>query len=246
MLKKIAMGALLTGLVAVLILGAVIRTNAVSGESAGETGRRGRTTETVAADAGVENYGQGGRWAQEAATTETAEAGVQNYGQGGRWAQEAATTETAEAGVQNYGQGGRWEQESTTTETLGRGGRWAQAGAVNQVPAGQGAGGLNSVLEADVQPDEWRTVEGTVVSAANDLIEIETAAGEIVTFEGRPLSFALEQGFSLQLGDAVAVDGFDEDGEFKIGKVTDLGNGASVTLRDANGRPGWSGRGWRS
>ena len=223
MLKKIAMGALLTGLVAVLILGAVIRTNAVSGESAGETGRRGRTTETVAADAGVENYGQGGRWAQE-----------------------AATTETAEAGVQNYGQGGRWEQESTTTETLGRGGRWAQAGAVNQVPAGQGAGGLNSVLEGDVQPDEWRTVEGTVVSAANDLIEIETAAGEIVTFEGRPLSFALEQGFSLQLGDAVAVDGFDEDGEFKIGKVTDLGNGASVTLRDANGRPGWSGRGWRS
>jgi len=35
MLKKIEMGALLTGLVAVLILGAVNRTNAVSGEGAG-------------------------------------------------------------------------------------------------------------------------------------------------------------------------------------------------------------------
>ena len=46
MLKKIALGALLTGLVAVLIWGAVIRTNAVSGEGAGETGRRGQVTES--------------------------------------------------------------------------------------------------------------------------------------------------------------------------------------------------------
>ena len=211
MLKKIAMGALLTGLVAVLILGAVNRTNAVSGEGAGEIERRGRTTETAMADAGVQNYGQRAGTANEV-----------------------------------NGQGGRWSQEAATTETLGRGGRWAQGAAVNQAPLGQGAGRLSGVPEADVQPDEWRTVEGTVVSAANDLIEIETAAGEIVTFEGRPLSFALEQGFSLQLGNAVAVDGFDEDGEFKIGQVTNLGNEASVTLRDASGRPGWSGRGWRS
>ena len=195
MLKKIAMGALLTGLVAVLILGAVNRTNAVSGEGAGETGRRGQAAETT----------------------------------------------TTEAGVQNYGQ-----RAGTANEVNGQGGRWAQGAEVNQVPAGQGAGRLNSVLEADVQPDEWRTVEGTVVSAANDLIEIETAAGEIITFEGRPLSFALEQGFSLQMGDAAAVDGFDEDGEFKIGQATNLGNEASVTLRDESGRPGWSGRGWRS
>jgi len=211
MLKKIAMGALLTGLVAVLILGAVNRTNAVSGEGAGETGRRGRTTETVRADAGVQNYGQRARTTNEV-----------------------------------NGQGGRWAQGAATTETSGRGGRWAQGAAVNQVPAGQVQGALGGVPEADVQPDEWRTIEGTVVSVASDLVEIETAAGEIIPFEGRPLSFALEQGFRLQLGDAVAVDGFDEDGEFKIGKVTNLDSEASVTLRDASGRPGWSGRGWRS
>ena len=39
----------------------------------------------------------------------------------------------------------------------------------------------------------------------------------------------------------MALDGFDEDGEFKIGQVTSMG--ASVTLRDASGRPGWAGRG---
>ena len=44
MLKKIVLGALLTGLVAVLIVGAVNRTNAKGGEGAGETGRRGQAT----------------------------------------------------------------------------------------------------------------------------------------------------------------------------------------------------------
>ena len=92
-----------------------------------------------------------------------------------------------------------------------------------------------------MQPDAWLTLQGTVVSVADDLVEIRTAAGEVIPFEGRPLSFALEQGFSLEVGDAVALAGFDEDGEFKISQVTS--NGASITLRDASGRPGWAGRG---
>ena len=114
MLKKIAMGALLTGLVAVLILGAVNRTNAVSGEGAGETGRRGQTTEVAAAN-----------------------------------------------------------------EATGRGGRWAQGGAAEQAQAGQEST-PSGIPQADVQPAEWRTVEGIVVSVAPDLVEIQTAAGEII------------------------------------------------------------------
>ena len=39
-----------------------------------------------------------------------------------------------------------------------------------------------------------------MVSVADDLVEIKTAAGEVIPFEGRPLSFALEQGFSLEGG----------------------------------------------
>ena len=175
MLKKIAMGALLIGLVAVLILGAVNRTDAVSGGNAGETGRRGQTTEVAAAG-----------------------------------------------------------------ETTDRGGRWGQGGSAGQVQAGQ-ASPLSGVPQADVQPAEWRTVEGTVVSVAADLVEIRTAAGEVIPFEGRPLSYALEQGFGLKVGDAVALDGFDEDGEFKLGRVTS--SGASIVLRDADGRPAWAGRG---
>ena len=196
MLKKIVLGALLTGLVAVLIVGAVNRTNAKSGEGAGETGRHGQATESVTADAVAQ--GSGGRWSE---------------------------TETPQ-GATGWGGGG---------------GRWAEGGpgagsALEQAPAGQ-----SGVPQADVQPDAWRTLQGTVVSVTDDLVEIRTTVGEVISFEGRPLSFALEQGFSVEAGDAVALAGFDEDGEFKISQVTS--NGASITLRDASGRPGWAGRG---
>jgi hypothetical protein len=202
MLKKIVLGALLTGLVAVLIVGAVNRTNAKSGEGARETGRRGQATESVTADAVAP--GRGGRWSE----TETPQGATGRGGGGGRWAQ-----------------GGSPEQGS----------------ALEQAPAGQ-----SGVPQADVQPDEWRSLQGTVVSVADDLVEIRTAAGEVIPFEGRPLSFAAEQGFTLKVGDAVTFAGFEENDEFMIGRVTNLGNGASITLRDTSGRPGWSGRGRRS
>lgn len=182
MLKKIALGALLTGLVAVLIVGAVIRTNAQSGPAAGETGRRGQATERVAEDANLGNYGGRG---------------------------------------------------SAANAEAGRGG-WGTQDA-----------GLGSLPQAEVQPEEWISIEGIVASAADDLIEIETAAGELIPFEGQPLRFALAEGLALQVGDAVTVSGFHEDGEFKISQVTNLASNTSVTLRDTSGRPGWSGRGRR-
>ncbi len=196
MLKSIALGVLLTGLVTVLVMGAVIRTNAKSNETAGEGGRHGRTTETTAAEAAAE---------------------VQAYLGGGN--------------------GGRWSQQSAPQGVTGQGGgRWAQ-GNSTQAPFGSG------IPQADVLPAEWVTVEGIVSSAADDLVEIQTAAGEIIPFEGQPLRYALQQGFAVQVGDAISLHGFDEDGEFKIGQVTNLGDGATITLRDTSGRPGWSGQG---
>ena len=150
---------------------------------------------------------------------------------------------TADAVAQ--GSGGRWRETETTQGATGRGGgggRWAQGGSAEQGSAlGQAPAGQSGVPQADVQPDAWRTLRGTVVTVADDLVEIRTTAGEVIPLEGRPLSFALEQGFSIEVGDAVTLAGFDEDGEFKISQVTS--NGASITLRDASGRPGWAGRG---
>ena len=82
-----------------------------------------------------------------------------------------------------------------------------------------------------------------MISVASDLVEIETAGGAVIPFEGQPLSYALSQGLILKLGDAVTVSGYEENDDFKIGQVTNLSTGASVTLRDASGRPGWAGAG---
>jgi hypothetical protein len=189
MFKKIVLGALLVGLIGVLIAGAVIRTSATSGEGAGETGRRGRATQDVTADASQQDTG--GRWAQ-------------------------GSLETPARGGQGGGRGAQGEQA---------------------------AGDTQSVPLADVAPEEWLVVTGTVVSVADDLVEIKTDTGEVIPFEGRPLSFATEQGLSLKAGDAVTLDGYNENDEFKIGEVTNLSSGVKITLRDASGRPGWAGRG---
>lgn len=197
MLKKIALGVLLTGLVAVLVLGAVIRTNAKTSKVAGEGGRHGRLTETTAAEVASEEH---------------------TYLGGGN--------------------GGRWSQEPVAEGVFGRGGgRGIQGAGVGQLPNG------SSIPQADVLPTEWVTLDGVVSSVADDLVEIETMSGEIIPFEGQPLRYALQQGFAAQVGDAISLHGFDEDGEFKIGQVTNLGNGTTFTLRDASGRPGWSGQG---
>jgi hypothetical protein len=191
MFKKIILGALLIGVIGVLIAGAVVRTSATSGERAGETGRRGRATEVAAAEAGQGNYGGRGN--------------------------------------------------ETSLGTNGRGGRWAQGSAVEQTLGGQG--NAQGAPLAAVAAEDWLAMTGKVVSVADDLVEIETGAGEVIPFEGRPLSFAAEQGFGLKLGDSVTVSGYEENGEFKLGKVTNLNSGVSIALRDASGRPGWAGRG---
>jgi hypothetical protein len=188
--KKIILGALLIGVIGVLIAGAVMRTSATSGERAGENGRRGRATEVVTADASQQNYGE------------------------------------------NWTPGGAVEQ-TRGRQGSGRGSQGGQA----VVGDGQGA------PLADVAAEDWLVVTGTVVSAADDLVEIKTDAGDVIPFEGRPLSFAAEQGFRLKAGDEVTLDGYDENGEFKIGKVTNPNSGVSITLRDASGRPSWAGRG---
>ncbi len=220
MLKKFALGALLTGLVAVLVLGAVIRTQAKTGESAAEAGGRYRSTESQS----TTYAGDGGRWSE---TDEQAET------RGGRWSETTDDVATL---------GGRWNDANA--EAVGRGGRWQQTDETEEWQ-GQGLGSANAEPLADVQPADWQTLTGTVTSATDDLVEIKLAAGEVIPFEGQPLRYAIEEGLDLNVGDTVTLSGFEEDGEFKIGQVT-AEDDMTITLRDESGRPGWSGRGRRS
>ena len=92
-------------------------------------------------------------------------------------------------------------------------------------------------------PSEWMTYEGTVsqLPAPGVDLQIETGEGELTVGTG-PQDLA-EQGFELQLGEAIQVYGYWDDGELKAAQLTKVATNQTVTLRDDMGRPSWSGAG---
>ena len=146
------------------------------------------------------------------------------------------TGHTAEAFAAEAGQGqGRGGQ--------GRG-QQTDALAVTGQGRNQGAGVL--ALEGATAAEEWITYEGTIVQAPEagvDMI-IATNDGQEILIGTGP-GYLDEMGFSLQAGEQVQVQGYWEDDEFKAGQVTRLRDGATVDLRDTDGRPAWSGAGQR-
>lgn len=184
MLKKIAVGTLMAGLIGFLVLGAINRTMDTTGkiaEAQGQAFGRDRAYET--------SNGRGG------------------YGQGG------VGSEANERG--GYGQGGA-----------------GYAANERQYPNYQ------------VAPEEWMTYAGVVVQTPEDGEElvIATENGEEVAVGTGP-SYMAAQGFTLQIGEIVQVQGYWEDNEFKGVQVTRLADGQTIALRDEVGRPAWAGGG---
>ncbi|MBN1658533.1 MAG: hypothetical protein JXA93_09045 [Anaerolineae bacterium] len=159
------------------------------------------------------------------------------------------TGNIAEAQGNGYGHGaGRGADTMSTTSDC------CDDEAGEAIPAGNGrgqsgGGGYGRTAEAAgvpaaeaIAPEEWVTIEGTVVqepAAGVDLI-VETAEGELVVVGTGP-GYLETQGFALEAGEQVRVEGFWEDGEFKAGEITRLRDGATVQIRDMYGRPAWSG-----
>ena len=147
--------------------------------------------------------------------------------------------------TEGRGQGrGRGDEATTYTTSGGRG----QSGYSQDTPSGRGQGrGQADQLGADqAQVVEELTLQGTVVSVDNTTLLVQTSSGEQVTVENRPWQYALGANFSAQVGDQVTLTGFYQSGVFEVSQINNLTNGKSVALRDATGRPGWSGRGQRN
>jgi hypothetical protein len=174
MFKKIIVGTLILGLVGILVIGALNRTNFKTGSS---------------------------------------EARGQGHGRGSE-----VTTYTTRGGQ------GRGSDPQDTLEGRGQGrGNTSQAQVVEEL-----------------------TLQGTVVSVDNTMLLVQTSNGEQVTVENRPWQYALGANFSAQVGDQVMLTGYYQSGVFEVSQINNLTNGKSVALRDATGRPGWSGRGQRN
>ena len=74
------------------------------------------------------------------------------------------------------------------------------------------------------------------------MLVVQTVDGGELIVEGQPWAYALEWGFTCQPGEAISLTGYFENDEFKAMQLT-TASGAAITLRGADGRPGWAGQG---
>jgi hypothetical protein len=109
---------------------------------------------------------------------------------------------------------------------------------------GQGQGQNNGTGTPQAMVDkEWVTVSGSVVGIGRN-ITVDTAEMGQLAVEIGPPWFAAEQAVTFNAGDAVTLVGFAaEGGKFQAGEITNDTTGATLYLRDPNGRPLWAGRG---
>jgi hypothetical protein len=151
------------------------------------------------------------------------------------------TENVAEARGEGRGRSGS-EVVATSDERLGqRRGSQGQGGGYGR--SAGAAVGTGSTYE--VPSEEWTVYEGTIMQAPGagvDLV-IATDDGEEIAVGTGP-SYMESQGFALQAGERVQVQGYWEDGsEFKAAQITRLRDGATIALRDQLGRPAWAGNG---
>jgi hypothetical protein len=153
------------------------------------------------------------------------------------------TEQVAEARGQGRGQGG------------GQVGEYVQVGWGNGRGANTQGGGYGLSGEAverqypnyEEPVGDLSIYEGTVVEAAEsggDLVIVAEEGQEITVGTGP--GYMEAQGFTLQAGEQVQVEGYWENDELKAAQVTRLRDGQTIVLRDQYGRPAWSGAGWRA
>jgi hypothetical protein len=163
------------------------------------------------------------------------------------------TGNVAEAREQGRGED-RGAGVDTATAGQGYGLGSSQADSQGKGRGGNGYGRDTEGSEAqrlypnyETPPEAWMTVEGSVVQSpqSGEELVVKAADGEEVTVGTGP-GYMEAQGFVLEVGEQVQVQGYLEDGELKAAQVTRLRDGDTIVLRDELGRPAWSGAGKRA
>jgi hypothetical protein len=95
--------------------------------------------------------------------------------------------------------------------------------------------------QGNAQASEWVSIEGVVMSIDDEVIAIQTLNRDEFILEGRPLRFALEQGFLPVIGEKLELIGFYEGTEFELGTIINLETNLEYSLREESGRPLWAG-----
>jgi hypothetical protein len=223
MLKKIVLGTVFVIFIGALITGAVIRTidKTDQGSSAGDASR-GNQGISGGQGNGQSKDGSDGAGSSVAGTFQR-----NGQGKGGSSGSGSSVAGTFQGNGQDKG-GSSVTGNSGAGTGQGRGGN-----------SGEGSG----LLSEPNTDHSWDTYSGVVTDVTADVLTIETDNGGIIQVDGRSWSYTQDLGFILYQGDLVEFEGFYEDGEFKVTSLENLSTGESITLRDADGRPAWSGGG---
>jgi hypothetical protein len=118
-----------------------------------------------------------------------------------------------------------------------------QADLENRKGQPEHSAGAGLYPQAEARAHSWITLKGKVLSVSGDELQFSGDQPEVITIDGRSWQLALEQGFDPGVGDQIELKGFYENGEFETAEIHDLNSGQEAVLRDASGRPLWSGGG---
>ena len=167
-------------------------------------------------------HGGGGERTARAAERALERSNGNGFGQSVAEAARGGGGQGRNAAVLEAGRGGGRGQSNATGERLGR--------------------NANSPVEHEAGALE--TVRGVVIVSDSEIL-VRTGDGSEVLVGLGQAWYREQANFTVAVGDEVSVVGFHEDGEFKAVTVENLSTGASITLRDATGRPAWAGQGNR-
>ena len=152
--------------------------------------------------------------------------------------------EPIQQGQGQQGQGNRAAYaETDTLESVSRGGG---QGRLSEGSSGNWQEDISRGGEGSASVDEWLEVVGTVVSMNEEELVLQLQDGQEMVVECKSWTYALELGFTTEIGHELKLYGFYEGEELEIGGFEDLTTQLLTMVREESGRPFWvggSGRG---
>ncbi len=88
------------------------------------------------------------------------------------------------------------------------------------------------------------TFTGIVIQVNENLLMVVSDSGYEIAIENRAWWFATDAGFSAEISDSVALNGFyDTANKFEVSYIENLTKGEGVWICEESGRPLWAGHG---
>jgi hypothetical protein len=94
-----------------------------------------------------------------------------------------------------------------------------------------------------LEEHSWEDVAGIITGFDTRQLIVQIGSGDEIEITGRAWRFALESGYTPNLGNEIVLSGFYENNEYKIASITDSTSGAAIAIRDESGKPLWGGGG---